>query len=175
MHTSTAIEIAAGIDLVWDLASAVEQWPVLLPHYRYVRVVRDDGPRRTLAMSAKRGWLPVRWTATVERFPALRRIEFLHVGSVAKGMRVEWRIEQEGTLVRASIVHDLVSPYWLVRTRLGEYILGEWFVAAIAGRTLGRIKQLAETLDAGQHGGSEMTTGPDRGARRLRAPVTYCL
>lgn len=146
MYSKVSIEIAGDIDIVWELASAVERWPVLLPHYRYVRTVQVTGPRRTLAMSAKRGWLPVRWVATIDRFPASRRIEFEHVGGAARGMRVEWRIEPIANRVRATIMHELVSPYWLLRTRAGEYILGEHFVAAIAGRTLRRIKYVAETL-----------------------------
>lgn len=171
MHTSTAIEIAASVQLVWDLASAVERWPVLLPHYRYVRVLSDRGASRTLAMSAKRDWLPVRWVATVERDPVLRRIYFEHVGGAAKGMRVEWRIEQAGERVRAEIVHELESPYWILRTKLGEHILGEYFVATIAGRTLRRIKYLAETLDAADPRPVVAAVDADRHARFPRAPA----
>lgn len=171
MHTSTAIDIAGSIDLVWDLASAVEQWPVLLPHYRYVRVLSDRGASRTLAMSARRDWLPVRWVASVERDPALRRIYFQHVGGAAKGMRVEWRIDRVGERVRAEIVHELESPYWILRTRLGEHILGEYFVATIAGRTLRRIKHLAETLQADEPGPVHPSSKADRHAPPARTPA----
>lgn len=171
MQTSTAIEIAASSQLVWDLASAVERWPVLLPHYRYVRVLDDGGATRTLAMSAKRDWLPVRWVATVRRDPTLRRIYFEHVGGAAKGMRVEWRIEQAGERVRVEITHELESPYWIMRTRLGEHILGEYFVATIAGRTLRRVKHLAETLDAEWSSPVLAAIDPDPRARFPRAPV----
>lgn len=144
MHTENSVDIDGDIDEVWELASRVERWPVILPHYRYVRVLAEDGPRRTVAMGARRDWLPVAWTAIVEPLPATRRLRFEHIGGVARGMRVEWRIVQHDRFVRATIAHELTSPYWLIRSRLGEYILGRHFVAYIAGQTLHRIKRLVE-------------------------------
>lgn len=148
MHTETSVDIWGDIERVWELAARVERWPAILPHYRYVTVVQKRGNRRIVEMAARRGQLPVRWLSVVEALPASRRIVFYHIGGVARGMAVEWRIVQHDGFVRATIVHDLNSPYAIIRSRLGAYILGTHFVEYIAGRTLRRIKDLVE---AGAH------------------------
>ncbi|MDP9373699.1 MAG: hypothetical protein M3Q65_14855 [Chloroflexota bacterium] len=148
MHSEIHVDIHGDIDRVYALASAVERWPAILPHYRYVTVIqesREAPPRRIVEMSARRGPLPARWLAVVEPVPAERRILFQHIGGAARGMEVEWRIVQHDGFVRATISHRLdASPYAIVRSRFGESILGEQFINPIAGRTLGRIKHLVE-------------------------------
>src|SRR5256885_1924638 len=66
MEMTTAIQMAADRDTVFALAAAVEHWPRILPHYRSVRLLRDDGRRRAAEMAASRDGLPVRWTAVQE-------------------------------------------------------------------------------------------------------------
>lgn len=146
VFTENSADIRGDIDRLWALAAAVERWPAILPHYRYVTVIQeqDAGARRIVEMAAWRGRLPVRWLSVVEAVPAARRLLFDHIGGAARGMHVEWHIVQHDGFVRASITHELDSPYAIVRSRLGEYILGEQFVAYVAGRTLGRMKELVE-------------------------------
>ena len=144
MHTENSVDIRGDIEEVWDLASQVERWPAILPHYRYVTVVQRQGARRIVEMAARRGRVPVRWLAVFEPLPDERRLLFEHIGGAARGMVVEWRIVRHAGFVRATIAHDLRSPYAIIRTRLGEYILGQQFVAHIAGRTLRTIKELVE-------------------------------
>ena len=146
MHSEMGVEIRGDIDRVWQLASAVEHWPQILPHYRYVTVVqrRRDPTRQIVEMAAWRGRFPVRWLSIVELVPDERRILFHHIGGAARGMDVEWRIVERDGLVRASIDHDLDSPYAIIRSRLGQYILGRHVIDYVAGRTLRRIKELVE-------------------------------
>ena len=147
MHTAMHVDIRGDIERIWALASDVAGWPRILPHYRYVTVVqeRDDPPRQILEMAAWRGRFPVRWLAVVEPRPAERRMLFHHIGGAGRGMEVAWAIVQHDGFVRATIAHDLTSPYWIIRTRLGEYILGRQVVDYVAGRTLRRIKELVES------------------------------
>lgn len=147
MHTEMSIEIRGDIERVWALAAAVEHWPTILPHYRYVTVVqeRDTPPRQIVEMAARRGIFPVRWLSVVELVPEERRILFHHIGGAARGMDVEWRISECDGLVRATILHALTSPYAIIRSRLGEYILGYHVVDYVAGRTLRRIKEVVES------------------------------
>ena len=107
MHTESAILIHAGPDVVYQLAAAVERWPSILPHYRWVRVLRDDGPTRLVEMAASRDGIPVHWWAEQELFPEVPRIAFRHVGGITRGMEVEWTFSSgpDGTLAR--IRHDL--------------------------------------------------------------------
>ncbi|TAM76123.1 hypothetical protein EPN44_06745 [bacterium] len=143
MHTETDIEIAAQIRTIYDAVADVERWPSFLPHYRYVRR-NGDG---SFAMAARRGWIPVRWVARVEadsREPALR---FRHVGGWTRGMNVWWRFEPSPQGTRVTIIHDLdfrvlpVAREWFARRVIGEY-----FVDAIARRTLACVKRLVEGI-----------------------------
>jgi len=83
--------------------------------------------------------------ATDPLVPTERRILFHHIGGAGRGMDVEWRIIESDGLVRATILHDLESPYAIIRSRLGEYILGHQVVDYVAGRTLRRMKELVES------------------------------
>lgn len=152
MHTENEILIRADAVEVYRLAAPVERWPEILPHYRWVRVLEDDGEgQRLVEMAARRDRIPVRWRAEQRLFPGEPRITFRHVGGVTKGMEVEWAFapSEEGVLV--SILHDLprLAGWPLVGGIVAERIVGPLFVADIAGKTLRRIKELAEagTMD----------------------------
>jgi hypothetical protein len=95
-------------------------------------------------MAARRDFIPVRWVAEQTNYPEEPRIVFHHVGGVTKGMDVEWRFEPlpEGT--RISIHHDLTLRWPIIGTFAAERVIGPLFVANIAGKTLQRIKSLAE-------------------------------
>jgi uncharacterized membrane protein len=151
MHSEMSVEIRGDIERVWALASAVERWPAILPHYRYVTVVQERAApaRQIVEMAARRGPFPIRWLSVVELVPAERRILFHHIGGAGRGMEVEWRIIERDGLVRATILHDLDSPYAIIRSRLGEYILGHQVVDYVAGRTLRRMKELVESGRSG--------------------------
>src|SRR6187431_2769115 len=131
MHTETAILMRASPDVVYPLAAAVERWPSILPHYRWVRVLRDDGRRRFVEMAASRDGIPVHWWAEQELFPEVPRITFRHVGGITRGMEVEWsfRSGPEGTLV--GIRHDLDLRWPLIGGPVGNHIIGPLFVENI--------------------------------------------
>jgi aromatase len=136
--------------VVYQLASRVEDWPHILPHYRWVRVHHDvAADRRTVEMAARRDvvgrlGIPLRWTALQTLYPAQLAIEFDHVRGITRGMHVRWDIgvERDGAVV-ASIRH-IFSPHWPVPEFLIHAIVGEYFVNGVAKRTLRRIGELAE-------------------------------
>ena len=144
MESTIGLFMRADRDLVYRLASRVEAWPEILPHYRWVRVLREDGPdQRTVAMSAVRDVIPVRWVARQTLFPHERRIDFLHVGGITRGMEVTWTLTPTADGTDVSIWHGF-HPSWPVPDALVERIVGEFFVGNIAGKTLRQIKLLAE-------------------------------
>lgn len=145
MKSVMRIRIQAPYDRIFDLAADVERWPERLPHYRYVRrVPAPDGERR-FAMGARRGRIPVSWEATQRTLPGERRIEFTHTGGVTRGMQVAWRFEPAGEDGwEVSIDHALHLHWPVVGELVASRIIGPQFIDAIAGRTLRRVKQLAE-------------------------------
>lgn len=146
MMTEQSIVVNAAPDEVYALAQDVANWPRILPHYNYVRVVRETQDARVAVMSARRSWMPVRWTAEQHLLPAIPRIEFIHIGGWAKGMRVAWIFDPLPQGTRVIISHDLAALRLpLVRTRLGRQIISEQFIAPIASRTLASVKKAVES------------------------------
>jgi Polyketide cyclase / dehydrase and lipid transport len=144
MKSLLRIRMRAPMERVMQLATEVERWPERLPHYRYVRRLPAPAGERHFAMGARRGPIPVRWQAIQRPMPAERRIEFVHTGGVTRGMWVAWRFEPTADGVEVSIEHRLDLRWPLVGGFAARRIIGPQFVEAIAGRTLRRIKAIAE-------------------------------
>lgn len=147
LHSRIRLPMAAPAERIFALAADVERWPERLPHYRYVRRVADPDGARRFAMGARRGPLPVRWEAIQRPRPADGIIEFTHTGGVTRGMQVAWRIapRSDGSgIADVSIEHHLTLGWPLIGAWVARHVIGPQFVNAIAGRTLRRIRQLAE-------------------------------
>ncbi len=134
----------APYDRIFDLAAEVERWPEILPHYRYVRPVSDPNGERRFAMGARRGPIPVTWEAIQRPMRNERRIEFVHTGGVTRGMWVAWRFEPRDGAVDVSIEHRLELRWPLIGELVARSVIGPQFIEAIAGRTLRRVRELAE-------------------------------
>src|SRR5438552_8000980 len=153
MRTTNQIEIRADLKRIFELASRVEDWGRILPHYRYVKVLHREANRKWVQMSAWRDVIPVTWTAvqTVEAGEDGKpgRICFHHIRGLVRGMDVEWWFvppsDRGGVLV--GITHNLARPPFptsLLGPKLVGSIVGHGFVGYIAGKTLRQIKLLAE-------------------------------
>jgi hypothetical protein len=103
-------------------------------------------------MSARRDFIPVTWSAiqTVEDESNGRpgAITYQHIKGLVRGMYVVWSFEPrpDGSVL-VTIAHDLTRPPFPVRLlgrKLTQRVVGEGFIGYIAGRTLKRIKELAE-------------------------------
>lgn len=145
MNSVTRIAIRAPAARIFALAADVERWPQLLPHYRYVRRVAGANGERRFEMGARRGPIPVRWQATVRPIADRATIEFTHTGGVTRGMEVAWRLVERGDGVTdVSIEHELQLGWPVIGRFAAERVIGPHFIDAIAGRTLRRMKALAE-------------------------------
>jgi ribosome-associated toxin RatA of RatAB toxin-antitoxin module len=141
---TNSIRIDAPAKRIYELASATERWPEILPHYRYVRVLAQDGANRTVEMGARRGAIPVRWTAEQRNDPVLPAIYFRHVRGWTRGMDVVWHFAEDNGGTTVSIVHDLAFQFPIAADMVGKYVVCGYFVHGIATRTLRRMKELAE-------------------------------
>ena len=144
MRSELQIFVNADARRVFDLVAAVEAWPQLLPHYRWVRVLGRDGNRKLVEMAAWRDLIPVWWRAVQEVDPERGQIHFRHVGGITRGMEVRWTIAPEGRGVRVRLEHDFRPGWPLVGGWPTQLMVGVLFVENIAGKTLRRIKALAE-------------------------------
>jgi len=155
MYTEDCITIAAPLRRVYELAADIERWPGLLPHYRWVTVLRDlpdrgASRRRLVEMAATRDGFPVIWVSIQELDPRQHEVRYQHVRGMTRGMDVIWELTSsvdmggtEGTTVR--LIH-LFDPPWPrpFGPLIARYIVGGLFVHDIATKTLRRIKDLAE-------------------------------
>ena len=147
MRSELRLLMRAPWERIFPLAAEVERWPQILPHYRYVRAVPDPDGERRFAMGARRGAIPVSWEAVQRPMREKRTIEFVHTGGVTKGMWVAWHFVpvDDGTAV--SIEHRLELAWPVIGDFAARHVIGPQFIDAIAGRTLRRIRHLAEASD----------------------------
>jgi SAM-dependent methyltransferase len=152
--------VHAPLPAIFELASDVERWPSLLPHYRYVRFharTRDAGG--LVEMSANRPFGALRWPTRWTSLMSVQRpgkgsvptIRFRHVHGITTGMDVAWTFDSthEGTRVR--IVHVWNGPRWpVVGVVAARRVIGPIFVHGIASRTLAGLAHEAERIHAGQ-------------------------
>jgi ribosome-associated toxin RatA of RatAB toxin-antitoxin module len=131
---------------VYRLAAATERWPELLPHYRYVRVLAENGLARTVEMAARHGFVPLRWTAEQTNDPVRPHIAFHHVAGPTRGMDVEWIFTPlESGHTRVQIVHRLTFRFPVAAAFFGKYVVSDIFIHGVAAKTLARMKVLAES------------------------------
>src|SRR5919108_4255678 len=144
MHTENRIEIHGDVRRIFQVAAQVEKWPDILPHYRWVRVLHHRKRRTTVEMAARRGRIPVRWTAVQEVFP-YERITYRHIKGFTAGMDVTWSFTPGQGRVHIVITHDFSLSWPVVGGFVSKYIVGALFVKPIASRTLRHIKLTVES------------------------------
>ncbi len=154
MHTENRIEIRGDHRRIFQVASRVEKWPQILPHYRWVRVLQRKKRRTVVEMAARRARLPVRWTAVQEVFP-YDRITYKHIKGVTTGMDVAWTFRPIEGGVQIVITHNFALSWPVIGGFVSKYVVGNLFVRPIANRTLHHIKRTVE----GEQGGKGRTEG----------------
>ena len=143
-HMTNEITIAAPAAAIYALAAATERWPAILPHYRYVRVLSQDGASRVVKMGATRDGIPIAWTAEQTSDPERPAIRFRHIRGWTRGMDVEWRFAETEAGTHVTIEHRLQFAFPIASDWLGEHVVGGFFVDNVARKTLARMKVLAE-------------------------------
>jgi hypothetical protein len=131
---------------VFALASTVERWPDMLPHYRWVR--RLEGNLVEMAAWRPFGILkyPTWWVSEMTVDRAAGQIRYRHVRGITRGMDVVWQVAERDGGVEIEIVHVWDGPRWpLVGPLAANLVIGPVFIHGIASRTLAGIKRAAET------------------------------
>jgi ribosome-associated toxin RatA of RatAB toxin-antitoxin module len=151
MRTVDSILIRAPIGRVFDAAANVEQWPRILPHYRWVRFLDRRHGGGTVEMAAWRPFgvlrYPTWWVSEMTVDPPAREIRYRHVRGITRTMDVVWRLvaAADGGGVDVTIVHEWAGPAWpLIGPVAARFVIGPVFVHGIASRTLAGIKRFAE-------------------------------
>lgn len=146
MRTVDRIHVRAPFPRVFAAASAVERWPEILPHYRWVR--RLEGNLVEMAAWRPFGILkyPTWWVSEMTVDRAAGQIRYRHVRGITRGMDVVWQLAERDGSVEVEIVHVWDGPRWpLVGPLAADLVIGPVFIHGIASRTLAGLKRAAET------------------------------
>ena len=152
MRTVDRRHMRAPLGRVFEAASEVERWPLLLRHYRWVRILERRGDTSLVEMAAWRPFGPLRyptwWVSEMQVDPAARSVRYRHVRGITRGMDVEWSMVPMGDGVDVTIVHQWAGPSWpLIRRPAAEWVIGPVFVHGIASRTLAGIARHVEEVE----------------------------
>jgi uncharacterized membrane protein len=130
MNCENSILIRAPLTKIFAVTADLENWPRVLPHYRWIRRI---GPN-TFQMAARRGWLPIKWTS---RFDVVDgELRFHHLKAFTRGMDVKWTFTQTDNGVLVRISHELDRWY--------AGVLARYFIGPVASQTLAAFKRHLE-------------------------------
>jgi ribosome-associated toxin RatA of RatAB toxin-antitoxin module len=125
------------------LASQVDRWPSLLPHYRWVRFRSGTPEDGLVEMAARRdfgrlSW-PVWWVSRMRADPETLTVRYTHVAGVTRGMEVTWQIAPSYHGSRVIIRHEwnegprIAGP---AAPAVARALVGPVFVHHVAEQTL---------------------------------------
>lgn len=149
MLTVDRIAICAQPDRVFAAASEVEQWPRILAHYRWVRILERRPSGALVEMAAWRPFGPLRWptwwVSEMTINAELREIRYRHVRGLTSGMDVVWRMSQGSAGVAIELEHRWTGPRWpAIGGFAATAVIGPVFVHGIASRTLAGLRAYLE-------------------------------
>ena len=152
METLDEANVRAPVDDVFAVVKDVENWPTLLPHYRFVRFrSRSSDGGGIVEMSANRpfgvaNW-PTWWLSEMSVDNAKPAVRFRHIGGVTKDMDVEWSLTRVDGGTHVRLIHAWDGPHWPVIGALAATaVIGPVFIHGIASRTLAGLSRQAERL-----------------------------
>ncbi len=143
MQTGNSIIMHAPRATIFETAADLENWPRILPHYRWIRFLERDGDRSVVEMAATRSGIPISWTSEFRVDRERMELHFLHLKAFTRGMRVVWTFEETSAGVRVEIRHDLrfripaLAPF-------AEPVIGGFFIHHVANQTLRAMKRHLE-------------------------------
>ncbi len=143
MQTGNSIIIHAPRDVIFEIIADLEQWPRLLPHYRYVRFVERCADHSVVEMGATRSGIPISWTSELVVDRDRMEIRFLHLKAFTRGMRVIWTFKETPAGVLVEIQHTLHFRVAALAP-IAEALIGGFFVHHVANQTLRVMKAQIE-------------------------------
>ena len=145
--------VAAPPEVCFRVAADVERWPIILPHYRWVRFrERNNFGHGVVEMAAWRPFpanikYPTWWVSEMRVAEDEPAVYYKHIDGITRGMDVKWELlpYENGTFIR--LYHTWKGPAWpLISTVAARWVILPHFVSAIAQRTLAGVARAAEQL-----------------------------
>jgi aromatase len=144
MHKTNSIIMQASRAEIFETAANLENWPKILPHYRYIKYLERDGDRNVVIMAANRSGIPISWTSEQIIDREKTEVRFHHLKAFTKGMFVVWTFTETPAGVLVEIAHQLNFRVRALAPLL-EPIIGDFFIRHVANRTLQCMKAHLES------------------------------
>jgi uncharacterized membrane protein len=149
MRTVDRIHIAAPVERAFRAAMDVEQWPALLSHYRWVRMLERRANGGVVEMAAWRPFGPLNyptwWVSEMRIDRDAPAVHYRHVRGITAGMEVVWQLQPVDGGTDVTIVHDWSGPGWpLIGRKAADWVIGPVFIHGIASLTLAGIARAVE-------------------------------
>jgi uncharacterized membrane protein len=149
MRTVDRIHMAAPLERAFRAAMDVEQWPALLRHYRWVRMLERRANGGVVEMAAWRPFGPLNyptwWVSEMRIDRDAQAVHYRHVRGITAGMVVVWQLQPVDGGTEVTIVHDWSGPGWpLIGRKAADWVIGPVFIHGIASRTLAGIAKAVE-------------------------------
>ena len=153
MRTVDCLRMKAPVERVFRAARDVDQWPALLSHYRWVRMLERRPDGGLVEMAAWRPFgrfkYPTWWVSEMLVDPSQEAVRYRHVRGITAGMDVVWRLDPIEGGTEVTIVHDWQGPQWpFVGRAAASLVIGPVFIHGIASRTLAGIARHVEDGDS---------------------------
>src|SRR5882757_8876471 len=126
MQTATSILMNAPRMRIFETAANLEDWPRLLPHYRYIKYLERGPERNVVEMAAVRDGIPIAWLSEQIIDRANVQVRFTHLRAWTKGMQVVWTFRETPAGVLVEIQHHLKFRFAPLAP-LAERIIGGFF------------------------------------------------
>ena len=139
MQTGNSIIIHAPREVIFETIADLQQWPRLLPHYRYVHFLERHNDHSVVEMAAMRSGIPISWTSELVVDRERMEIRFLHLKAFTRGMRVIWTFKETPAGVLVEIQHQLRFRIPALAP-IAEPIIGGFFIHHVANQTLSAMK-----------------------------------
>jgi hypothetical protein len=144
------IRIHSNRATVFNLVAEVELWPALFRHIRSARVLRRDGRRRLIAVSAIWRGFPFGYTAIQTVEPDEGWTEIRHISRLTRGSVATWGVrpvassDAPGEAVDVFLHQQVIVPVPGVGGLLARRFVGGRVARDLGQSMLDRLKEVAE-------------------------------
>ncbi len=144
METGNSIIMHAPRATIFETAADLENWPRILPHYRYIRFLERRPESSIVEMAATRSGIPISWTSEYRVDRERMELHFFHLKAFTRGMRVVWTFTETPAGVLVEIWHEMRFRIPALAP-VAEPIIGGFFIHHVANQTLRAMKRHLET------------------------------
>lgn len=136
------IVIQAPPERIFSTISHLGNWPIILPHYRWIQPMPDG----SVKMAIQRGGLRFRWTSRFHADSEKKELHFEHLKAPTRGMRVRWVLSPiNDRETRVIIEHDITEVSNRFGPFVAEKLIGRFFIDHVARKTLAHFKRHLES------------------------------